>query len=32
MSNTSKSIATTKGKYTSHKAKSFVTGTIYIDR
>lgn len=32
MSKTSKSLATTKDKYTSHKAKSFVAGTIYIDR
>lgn len=32
MSKTSKSLATTKDKDTSHKAKSFVAGTIYIDR
>ena len=32
MSKTSKSLTTTKDKDTSHKAKSFVAGTIYIDR
>lgn len=32
MSKTHKSLATTKDKDTSHKAKSFVAGTIYIDR
>ena len=32
MSKTSKSLATTKDKDTSNKAKSFVAGTIYIDR
>ena len=32
MSKRSKSLATTKDEYTFHRAKSFVAGTIYIDR
>lgn len=32
MAKNRKSISTTKDKDTSHKAKYFVAGTIYIDR